>query len=501
MSSWSVTETPKHRLTKQVLLLGAGRVSKSLVHLLGRSTNNVRITVASAFLDEAREVASAAALGHPVALDVYRDSKRLSELVQEADLVISLLPATMHPHVADKCILHKVHLVTASYESDEMRDMHHRAKEAGIIILNEVGLDPGLDHMSAMKIIDNIQARGGSVTGFSSVCGGLPAPETALDDKSKNALKYKFSWNPRGVIRASQNDARYRRQGEMTEIYGRELLQTAAPFLDAWPHLKLECLPNRDSLVYEKAYNIPNATTVFRGTLRYDGFSSLMDVFQNMGLFESTPVEQHENWGDVMDMLMKQKGDGSFESIIDFMVSCANDDADKARLAMETLEWLGIVDSNATVEQPTVVDAFCKVMQEKLRYEEGERDMVVMHHTIEATFDDGSEERHLSSLTVFGDSLASAMSKTVVSSPKQPTPAMTSSSNALFMLICFFSQGYTAAAAAELILFGSLTEEAAGLLLPTNKAIYHPILARMKQEGIGFVDTVTVQSRSCVKQA
>lgn len=146
----------------------------------------------------------------------------------------------------------------------------HRCKEAGIAILNEVGLDPGMDHMSAMKIIDDVHARGGEITSFSSVCGGLPAPEVA-----NNPLLYKFSWSPMGVMKASQNDAIFRRDGELVRVDGANLLGSAEPF-NAWQSLHLECLPNRDSLVYGEKYGIQSASSIFRGTLRYFGFSELL---------------------------------------------------------------------------------------------------------------------------------------------------------------------------------------------------------------------------------
>jgi alpha-aminoadipic semialdehyde synthase len=238
MSSGARVEGMKQE--KKVLLLGAGRVSKSLVQLLGRSGDYV-ITVVADNERDARAVAKATKKGRHVALDIMNDPHRLSDLIEESDMVISLLPAPMHPQVASECIVHKKDFVTASYESDEIRSMNERAKAAGIIMLNEVGLDPGLDHMSAMKIIDDIKSRGGKVTCFSSVCGGLPAPEAA-----DNPLKYKFSWSPKGVISASQNSARYRWEGRVMEIHGNELLQSAAPFLDNWSNLNLECLPNRE---------------------------------------------------------------------------------------------------------------------------------------------------------------------------------------------------------------------------------------------------------------
>jgi alpha-aminoadipic semialdehyde synthase len=172
---------------KHVLLLGAGMVANSFIEFLGRS-KDIRITVVSKIEEEASMAALRAQNGHHVVLDAATDLPKLSELIQGSDLVVSLLPAPMHPLVAMECILHKVDLVTASYESDEMRDLQNRAREAGIVILNEVGLDPGLDHMSAMKIINDIKNRGGKVTRFSSVCGGLPDPVAA----ATNPLGYKF---------------------------------------------------------------------------------------------------------------------------------------------------------------------------------------------------------------------------------------------------------------------------------------------------------------------
>jgi len=447
---------------KRVLLLGAGLVSKTTAQFLGRS-NDVRIVVASESEKGARDVAAAVAnnKGRHVALDIHYDTRQLSQLVEESDLVISLLPAPMHPIVAEECILHKSHLVTASYESDEMRLLDDKAREAGIIILNEVGLDPGLDHMSAKRIIDDIKARGGRVTSFSSVCGGLPAPEA-----SNNPLKYKFSWSPRGVIRACHNAARYRRGKEMVHVPGHELLRSAHPFADndAWPDLHLECLPNRDSPSYEKVYDIENLDTIFRGTLRYSGFSSLMHVFKNMGLFDETVIEGRRKWTSVIDGLRVKRG--KYVSIRDFVLACADNDAEEAERAMEALEWLGVLGTDERVAESDtpVVDSFCAVLESKLQFDENERDMILMHHVIEASFEDGTKEVHNSSLRVYGDSFSSAMSKTV---------------------------GYTTAASAELILSGSLDDKR-GLLLPAEERVYGPVLAKVEEEGIRFEDSVSV---------
>lgn len=358
------------------------------------------------------------------------------------------------------CIDAKTDLVTASYESQDMLDLRDSAEAAGIRIINEVGLDPGLDHMSAMKIIDDIKGRGGHVTSFSSVCGGLPAPEAA-----DNPLQYKFSWSPRGVISASQNDAKYLWDDRLVQVRGNELLANASPFTDAWSDLGLECLPNRNSLNYRETYGLEQAKTIFRGTLRYGGFSSLMHTFQTLGLFDTrTPIDDLSTWDDVLDVLRKNRG--GFKSIEDFFLACSGEDTELAQRAVEALTWLGMHGASGgdritkTPNDRTIVDLFCGRLEEMLKFGPKERDMVVMHHKIGAEFEDGSVEEHHSSLQVFGtESTMTAMCKTV---------------------------GYPAAAAADLILRGKLDNCKPGLLLPTTKEIYLPILDAVKKEGIDF---------------
>jgi alpha-aminoadipic semialdehyde synthase len=248
------------------------------------------------------------------------------------------------------------------------------------------------------------------------------------------------------------------------QVPGKELLQSAAPFLDAWPELRLECLPNRDSLQYETTYGIENVKTLFRGTLRYSGFSSLMHVFQNMGMFESFSAKDANTWDDLLGSLCRSRG--GFESVEDFMLACAEDDPEEAIRARECLEWLGLSGNSkvASTHGANVVELFCQRLEEKLFYGENERDMVVMHHTIGAQFEDGTTEEHHSSLQTFGDRSMTAMCKTV---------------------------GFTAAASTELILSGSLQGNR-GLLLPTLKEIYVPVLEAVKREGIIFEETVKV---------
>jgi len=291
---------------KRVLVLGAGKVAKSCSEYLGggdRSKALHHVTVASNIKSEVDLVASAAVDSEGVVFDVLNDDKKLNGLISKSDCVVSLLPATMHPHVAEFCIENGTNLVTASYVSPEIQALDERCKDAGITILNEVGVDPGMDHMSAMKIMDDIKERGGRVSSFSSVCGGLPAPEAA-----NNPLMYKFSWSPRGVITASNNGATYLQDGENVVVAGEEMLDHARPLsYNPWQTLRIECLPNRDSTIYKDIYGIKDADSIFRGTLRYGGFSKIMYGFKKLGLMNEEECGSTD-WAGVIRGLVERKG-------------------------------------------------------------------------------------------------------------------------------------------------------------------------------------------------
>ncbi len=278
---------------KHVLVLGSGFVAGPLVEYLARRN---AVTVASALIEEAKSIAD----GHPnvrtVQLDA-NDSNAVREHVRRADLVVSFLPAPYHVAIANHCIAEKKHLVTASYVSPGLKALNDAASGVGITILNEVGLDPGIDHMSALKVIHEVQAAGGVVESFESVCGGLPAPECA-----DNPLGYKFSWSPRGVLTATQNSAKFLRDGKVVDISAADLLRSAQPIELNTSAYNLECLPNRDSLSYATDYGLQSAKTLFRGTLRYRGFSSIVDQLKSIGLISADKwvnPNQHQSWVSV----------------------------------------------------------------------------------------------------------------------------------------------------------------------------------------------------------
>ena len=247
------------------------------------------------------------------------------------------------------------------------------------------------------------------------------------------------------------------------QIEGKDLLQNAAPFAEVWPELQLECLPNRDSILYEDVYGIKGVPTIFRGTLRYDGFSSLMYVFRNVGLFGPQLFDSDSIWSNVLDELRRISGNTT--NLEDFFVHCAGGDRQLAGRAWDCLQWMNMTSDNDIVQHSgPVIDLFCEKLEKYLQYEKDERDMVAMHHAISATFDDGSIEEHNSTLLTIGTESMTAMCRTV---------------------------GYPTAATTDLILRGQLPGRR-GLVLPTSKDIYKPTLEMMAKEGIFFQERVRV---------
>jgi len=427
---------------QRVVVLGAGRVAASLVEFLGREEGRT-VVVASAIKAEADACAALARSGSGRQLDVHGQHGELEALVGGADVVVSLLPAGMHVPVAEECVRQRTHLVTASYVSDGMRGLHDRARTAGCTLMNEVGLDPGMDHMSAMSIIDEVRERGGRIVHFASLCGGLPAPEAA-----DNALRYKFSWSPRGVLAASHNNARWRWEGEERAVDGRELLGAASD-TEAFSELGLEVVPNRDSLAYESVYGIEGAPTVFRGTLRYRGFSRVMRALQVAGLTRDVPAgDGVVTWGRV-----------------------ARDEKLVVALRKELAqceELLGLTGDSPMSNPSSILDSLCHRMEERLKFEDGERDMVVMHHDIRALMPDGDIEAFSSSLKLFGDDRMTAMCRTV---------------------------GVTTAICTQLLLQGPAPGEKeipTGVVTPVCKELYAPALRMLAEEGLVFEESKTI---------
>ncbi len=419
------------------LVLGAGFVAEPVVEYLSRNKNN-QITLADYDYANTQKVSEKYPQISSLQIDVSNKAD-LASLIKDKNVVLSLVPAPFHPLIAQVCIEQKVHLVTASYETDVMRNLAQQAEDADIIILNEIGLDPGIDHLSAMEIIDKAHENGEEVESFTSWCGGIPAP-----DDNDNPLGYKFSWEPRGALMALLNDAVYLHNDKVIKVEGKDLLLWSKPMKIA--DLQLEGYPNRESISYKKTYGIESAKTILRGTLRYQGFSQIIQSAKSLGLLNPEPmtIPKGISWKD-------------------FVVSLNSDDLSEIQKRLDeksnqALQWIGCFSDKTVETKPSALDAFCALLLQKLSYKKGEKDMVVLQHEFVIKQADGSRYKLTSVLKQIGEVGGySAMAKTV---------------------------GYPAAMAAQLIAENKIANK--GLILPVTKDIYQPILALLKNEGIKF---------------
>ncbi|CAO3676791.1 unnamed protein product [Umbelopsis vinacea] len=450
---------------KKVLLLGSGLVAKPLVERLLKR-DDIHMKIASNSQQEAKALAHGFVNASIADLDIA-DTENLDKLVSGADVVISLVPAFLHTKVAESCIRERKHMVTASYVSKEMQALNKRAQDAGILIMNEIGLDPGIDHLSAMKIIDTVQQSGGRVNSFVSWCGGLPAPEA-----SAVPLGYKFSWSPRGVLTAGGNDATFLMNGQKHQIPGTDLLKEHFSTVPVpTKGFAFEGVANRDSLSYIETYNlgtIKDMDTMFRGTLRYQGYSDLMHAFKKLGLLEANKtVANCDNWSTFFDSVVGIKYQdvaSRQDAILDRLhLDASNPLVPKIFEALQFLSLINGNDSSAPAfpagQQIAPLDAFSALLASKLCYQPGERDMVAMHHEFGIIDRNGKPQNMTSTLITYGDSQHTAMAKTV---------------------------GLPCAMAAELVLDGRIPEQ--GVLVPTAKHVYEALLHELEQEGVKFLE-------------
>jgi saccharopine dehydrogenase (NADP+, L-glutamate forming) len=429
---------------KTVLVLGAGLVTRPLVRYL-LDSGDINVTVASRTVSKAEALIAGHSRGKALELDVENNPSALRQLIPDNDVVISLLPYTYHVLVAQVCVENKTNMVTTSYVSPPMRALDSQAQEADVILLNEIGVDPGIDHMSAMKIIHSVQENGGEIASFRSWCGGLPAPEA-----NTNPLGYKFSWSPRGVLLAGRNPAHYIEDGQEITIAGENLFEHYWP-VDVPGMEAFEGYPNRDAVPYADVYGIQSAKTVFRGTLRYSGWCTTLKALVDLRMLELA----EDNWsgltyGGLLARLVGYGGQNIRSGVRDFLG--LEDDS----FVLDNLEWLGLFsDAPLPVAVGAPIDILTACMLEKMRYEDNERDMLVMQHEFVATYP-GRTEEITSTMIDFGiPGGDSSMSRTV---------------------------GLPAAIATKLILDGAITRK--GVVVPVTADIYEPVLAELDQLGI-----------------
>lgn len=297
-----------------------------------------------------------------------------------------MIPYTHHATVIKSAIKSKKHVVTTSYVSPAMQELDAAAKEAGITVLNEIGLDPGIDHLYAVKMFDDVHAAGGKIISFLSYCGGLPAPEN-----SNNPLGYKFSWSSRGVLLALRNSAKYYKDGKVEEVSGPELMGTAQPYY-IYPGYAFVAYPNRDSTPYKERYNIPEAQTIIRGTLRYQGFPEFVRTLVDIDFLNDEPKDIFNKPAPWKQVLAQHLGSSSDkEEDLVWAISSKTkfaDTAEKDRI-VAGLKWLGLFSDTQTKPRGNALDTLCATLEDKMQYEEGERDMVMLQHRFEIETKDG----------------------------------------------------------------------------------------------------------------
>lgn len=446
----------KKKYMKHIFIIGAGRSSYYLIrYLLEHAPGNWTVTVGDVSLDLAKEKVGNHSSGSAISFDIHDADSREKEIAK-ADLVISMLPAFMHVEVARDCVRLKKHLVTASYVSPEMQALNADASAQGLILLNECGLDPGIDHMSAMKAIHEIRGQGGRLTAFRSYTGGLVAPES-----NDNPWGYKFSWNPRNVILAGQGTATFIEHGEYRYLpYNRLFTQTETIQVDGCG--EYEGYANRDSLAYRKIYGLEDIPTLIRGTLREKGYCRAWNVFVRLGLTDDNiTIENSQNLtyaGLLNAFLPERKGKLLPVRLAEFMEMEPDDSA------IQKVVWTGITSEEIIgLDHASPAQILQHLLEAKWKLRKEDRDLVVMQHIFEFEQDHQTSQR-ISSLIVKGEnSEHTGMARTV---------------------------GLPVAIASKLILEGKI--KLRGVVIPVHPEIYLPVLAELSNQGIHFDEKVSV---------
>ena len=438
---------------KKILVIGAGRSAVTLIKYLldNSSANNWQVTVADFSIEFAEQAVGNHNNGKATFFNVTDEKQRESE-IENADIVISMLPASLHITVAKDCVRLGKNLVTASYVSPEIAELDEAAKQAGILLLNEIGLDPGIDHMSAMQVIDEIKENGGELTSFKSFCGGLVHP-----DYDNNPWNYKFTWNPRNVVLAGQGTAQYIENGDYKYIPYTSLFERTE-YMEVLDAGEFEGYANRDSLSYRKSYGLDDIPTLFRGTLRRKGYSEAWNVFVQLGMTDDT--YKLENSASItnrefINMFLPFNDALTVEEKLCKQFSLTTDS-----VIFQKIAWLSTFSENKVgIENASPAQILQKICEEKWTLGSEDKDMIVMQHQFEYV-QNGEQKKLNSSLLVFGDDPRyTSMAKTV---------------------------GLPVAIATKLILSGAI--KSTGVKIPTTKDIYVPVLKELEENGINFVE-------------
>jgi spermidine synthase len=457
---------------KKVLLLGSGYVAQPFAEYMLRYPE-YDVTVASSRLENAQKLASALPRATAQSVDV-NDENALGTAISKHDVVISLIPYTYHAAVIKAACKHKVDVVTTSYVSDAIRELAPEIEAAGITVMNEIGVDPGLDHLYAVKAIDEVHQKGGQIKSFLSYCGGLPAPEAA-----DNPLGYKFSWSSRGVLLALRNTGKFYQapHKEPLVVSGVDLMKSAKPYYIN-PAFSFVAYPNRDSSTFRESYNIPEAETVIRGTLRYASFPQFILALVKIGFLDDgddakswLKQDAKLTWPRVTAKLLGAGDATDTPTLVKALeAKCQFSSEDERSQVINGLRWMGLFDAQqkltvrGTPPQNKAgygnpLDTLCATLEEKCRYEAGERDMVILQHRFEIKNKDGSDSILTSTLLDYGiPNGQSSMAKLV---------------------------GVPCAVATRLILEGNPALKQKGkIVAPYSREVCDPIRLELEKEGI-----------------
>jgi saccharopine dehydrogenase-like NADP-dependent oxidoreductase len=440
---------------RRILIIGAGRSASSLIrYLLSKSdSENLHLVVADLSLDLAKKKVNNHPNATPIALDIFKTEER-KLAIERASIVISMLPAHLHIEIAKDCLEFKKHLVTASYISDAMFALNEEAKKSNLIFMNEIGLDPGIDHMSAMKVIDEIRDKGGKMLLFESFCGGLVAPES-----DNNLWNYKFTWAPRNVVLAGQGGAaKFIQEGTYKYIpYGTLFRRTE--FLEVEGYGKFEAYSNRDSLKYRSIYGLEDVLTLYRGTIRRVGFSKAWNMFVQLGMTDDSYImEDSENmsYRQFTNSFLPYHQTDSVEIKMRLILKIDQDD-----IMWDKLLELDLFnpDKKVNLRNATPAQILEKILSDSWTLESDDKDMIVMYHKFGYEINGDKRQVDSKMVCIGDDQTYTAMAKTV---------------------------GLPVAIATLLILNGKITTP--GVQLPVNKEVYLPILEELESYGVVFYE-------------
>ncbi|MGZ0015982.1 saccharopine dehydrogenase family protein [Yeosuana sp. AK3] len=438
---------------RKILVIGSGKSTSYLIkYLLEKSeAENLFIIVGDLNLNLAKQIIQGHEKAKAIFLDIF-DSKSRTEAIKNSDIVISMLPARLHMEVAKDCLAFGKNMVTASYVSPEMEALHQEAIEKGLIFMNEIGVDPGIDHMSAMQVIDRIRAQGGKMILFESFTGGLVAPES-----DSNLWNYKFTWNPRNVVVAGQGGAaKFLQEGTYKYIPYHRLFRRTE-FLEIDGFGRFEVYANRDSLKYQQVYGLEAVKTLYRGTMRRVGFSRAWNMFVMLGMTDdSYVVDDSENmsYRDFVNAFLPYSPSDSVELKFRHALKIDQDD-----IVWDKLLELDIFSPTKMValKKATPAQILEKILMDSWTLAKDDKDMIVMYHKFGYELDGKKHQIDATMVTLGEDQTFTAMAKTV---------------------------GLPVAIATLAILNGTITTP--GVQIPITKEVYDPILKELVRFGISF---------------